>query len=349
MTLLDLELLNRSFQNDQPYIEPRFAMFNVVKRCNAGCQYCADWKNDPDPRTDPSASHIRSIIDGLRELGVLVVMFTGGEPLLRKDIFELMEYTLEREMHVSMITNGTALTEQAARRLLEMPTWMLGISIDSLNEARMQTIRGLKLARVLKAITMVAALKRAEYPEQYVMMNVTISRLNIADLLPLAELAAQLDIEVSYQPVQAAGSGATQHVDENLWPNAAEIAQIDSMVDQLINLKEQGYPISNRAEFLAQIPHFFQQRSFYPGDQCTVAYTDVVIDTEFGVRPCWPMEPVTYLNDQTTRIQDVWFSPEMKAARATIRAKKCPGCLYACHLNKPHTPLPPLPAKGLAR
>jgi hypothetical protein len=166
--------------------------------------------------------------------------------------------------------------------------------------------------------------------------------MNVDDLTALATYAAERDLAVSFQPVSSAGSGMADGVTNELWPDADEIGRLEATIDELEGMRAAGCRISNRPEFLAQIPDFFRRRTFYPGDACTVAYTDVVIDTEFGVRPCWPMEPVAYLSD-TVRIEDVWFSQAMRDARRTIRLKQCPGCLYACHLDKRHTQLPPLP------
>lgn len=331
-----------SFQMDYPLISPRLAMLNIVRRCNAQCQYCVDWKNDPNPNTDPPASEIMRIIDELVEIGVKVVMFTGGEPLLRKDIFDLMGYAVEKGLEVSIITNGTALTEEKIHALARLQAYKVGVSIDSLDQSRMLQIRGLKIAQVLKAIRLLAELKGTIYPALNVVMYVTVTRINIRDLLPMLEFAKDNGITIQYQPVQFSGSGTTDEVLENLWPKGEEIEELETIFDILIAKKFEGYPINNRAEFLAQIPIFFRNKTFYPGDQCTVAYTDVVIDTEFGLRPCWPMEPIAYLNDGKSSIRDLWFSEDMKQVRKLIREKKCPGCLYACHLNKSYTPLPSL-------
>jgi len=342
MNHTDSDLRNLSFQIDYPLIRPRIAMFNVIKRCNAGCQYCADWKNDPNPNTDPPASEIKRIIDDLKSLGVKVVMFTGGEPLLRKDIFDLMEYVRNLDLEVSIITNGTALTEEGVHRLAKMNASKVGVSIDSLDQSRMLEIRRLKIARVLKSVRMLAGFRKNLYPNLNVTLYVTVNRINIGDLLPMAEFAKDLDISIQYQPVHFSGSGTPDQVLENLWPDANEIGNLRLVIDSLIAKKREGYPINSREEFLAQIPNFFRDKTFYPGDQCSVAYTDVVIDTEFGLRPCWPMEPIAYLNDERTNIRDIWYSDEMKRVRKLIREKKCPGCLYACHLNKSYTLLPPI-------
>ncbi len=335
------DLLAVSFQADQPQVKPRFAMFNVVKRCNAGCAYCADWRNDPDPRTDPGREDIFRIIDGLASLGIRLVQFTGGEPFLRRDLHEIMSYAKRVGLEVATITNGTAVTEARARQLFGLCPAMVGVSIDSMDAVRMREIRGLRVRRVLDTVEMMARVSAEAGLKQVLSLLVTITKANVRDLLPLAGYAHELGVSISFQPVHFAGSGTPQHVLDALWPGAGDIADLEEICGRLIEMKAAGNRIHNRPEFLAQIPRFFEKKTFYPGDACTVAYTDIVIDTDFGVRPCWPMDPVAHL-DERTRIEDVWFSPRMREARTRIRLKDCPGCLYACHLNKPHTDLPAL-------
>lgn len=341
MTLQEENLRNMSFQLDYPYISPRLAMFNIVHRCNAGCQYCADWKNDPDPKNDLPLTNILHIIDDLKSLGVQVLMLTGGEPFLRKDIFEIIEYARNLGFEVSLITNGTALTEKSVHRLAALDLYKIGVSIDSLDPERMFAIRRLPVKRVTRTIEMLADLRKSTYAKLNIALFVTVNRLNIIDLLPLAHYAQKLNVTVQYQPVHFSGSGTLEQVTDNLWPNNEEIDRLQEVVRDLITLKSEGYSINNRSEFLALIPTYFRDKTFYPGNQCTVAYTDIIIDTELGVRPCWSMEPVEFISKRTP-LREIWFSEEMRIARKMIREKKCPGCLYACHINKSYTDLPPI-------
>ncbi len=342
MKVIDDALRTLSFKWDYPLIAPTTVMFNVIRRCNAGCKYCGDWMNDPDPRTDPSLSSIIDILSDLRSLGVRWVTFSGGEPLLRRDIYDLMQEAVTMGLAVSIITNGTALTESGAHRMARMGIAKLGISIDSLDPSRLMSTRGLKVDSVLKSINLVSQLKARQYPSLNVSLYVTVTRINIDDLLPMVDFAIERGIKIQFQPVAYAASGATEQVLDRLWPTPEEIKKLSDITNELVARKLRGDPIINRPEFLAQIPGYFQNKTFYPGNQCTVAYTDIVIDTNFGVRPCWSMEPIAYLGEGKDSIRQVWYSHAMKQARKIIREKKCPGCLYACHINKSYLQLPSL-------
>lgn len=334
------DLLWQSYVDDEPLVAPTTAMFDIVKRCNAGCGYCADWKNDPDPRTDPSRELISGILRGLRDLGVPRVVLAGGEPFLRRDLPEIVAETSDLGLRFGVITNGTAVTEQRAALVCARGPEFMGVSVDSLDAGRMHAIRRLPLNRVLRTVEVLRGLReRAPF---VITLQVTITKLNIDDLLPLAAYAAQHELTVSYQPVHFSGSGAQDSVMRELWPDEADIARLSGIVGELVAMRRQGTTIKNREEHLGLIPEFFARRTFYPAGGCTVAYTDVVIDTEFAVRPCWSMDAVAQLS-ATNGLVDVWHSEAMRAVRREIRQGNCPGCLYKCHISRPHLDLPPVP------
>jgi MoaA/NifB/PqqE/SkfB family radical SAM enzyme len=174
-----------------------------------------------------------------------------------------------------------------------------------------------------------------------VSLYVTITKQNIDDLVDLAEYARSLGIEAQYQPVHFVGTGIEQTILTTLWPDASETARIAAAIDNLIEIAGDGSgTIGTRPDFLCQIPRFFAGRTFRP-EACTVAFTDIVIDGDLQLRPCWSMSGVGSVRAaQEGTLVSLWQSPEMTAARREIREKRCPGCLYSCHLNKPHINLP---------
>ena len=332
-----LSRLRASFDADQPLLAPRIAYLNVIKRCNAGCKYCTDWKSDPDTTKDLPTSKVLEILEDLKLLGIQEVVLSGGEPFLRKDIFDIFESSIAFGLKVRTVTNGTAVTYQNAARLAKIGGLRIIVSIDSLDPVRMIRLRGLRLERVLGAIENLVAARSAVRADMYISLCVTITKHNIDDLVPLAEFAHSIGVGIAFQPVHFAGTGISDQILTDLWPNTAEVAKIERTVSALIELKRSGYAIGSRSDFLSQIPVFFRDKTFYPGEHCFAAYHDIVIDQDLGVRPCWSMEPLEYLNSK--RIKDIWSSQRMKEQRALIRKKKCPGCMYSCHLNKGYVDL----------
>lgn len=325
--------LNASFDANYPYYKPRLASIGLTGRCNARCKYCTDWRTNPDPSLDQPYSRIVKILEEIKDLGVEEVIFSGGEPLLRKDIFDLIEYGKSIGLNIRIITNGTALTEWTIHRLASLGIMKLGVSIDSLNEARFLQARGLNLQKVLTNLSTVAKIRDSFYSDLFVSLYVTIHRLNIQDLLCLCDYAEEKSFSIQFQPVHYQATGIQKDIFENLWPGVTEIEDLEKIIQEIIKRKEQGRYILSRIDFLMQIPTFFKNKTVYP-QKCYVGYTDVVIDQNLNLRPCWSMEPIEDLKNCNLTIKEIWISDKMKETRKIIKEKKCPGCLYSCHLNK---------------
>lgn len=336
MTPPDADLLLESFSCGEPLLPPRTAYVNVVKRCNAGCGYCADWTAPRDPRLDPPLEQLAYLFGELRRLGVGDLVVSGGEPFLRRDLPDVLEAALECGFEIRVISNGSLITRDHVRALVGLGITKVGISIDSLVPDRLMAIRGLKAARVRRTIEILAGDERTR---PRVALYVTITRANLDDLIPLADYARRLGITVQYQPVHFAGTGLDEHILTHLWPAEPDLARLDGIIAELVRGAQDGtLPINSRPDFLQQIPRFFRDRTFHP-ERCTVAYTDVVIDQDLNLRPCWSMPAVASLAQPGFDLVRIWRAPEMRAVREEIKQDRCPGCLFSCHMNKPHISL----------
>ena len=116
-------------------------VWNATKRCNLRCEHCyaaADAEGAPD---ELSTAEGKALIDDLAAYGVPVLLFSGGEPLVREDLPELVSYADDRGIRPVLSTNGTLLTRENARELREAGLKYAGVSVDGLRE-RNDRIRG---------------------------------------------------------------------------------------------------------------------------------------------------------------------------------------------------------------
>lgn len=107
-------------------------VWNSTKACNLRCIHCyytAHAQRDPNELT---TSEAKVMIDGLAQFGVPVFLFSGGEPLLRDDLFELGAYAVERGRRTVISTNGTLITADVAARIREAGFSYVGISLDGI-------------------------------------------------------------------------------------------------------------------------------------------------------------------------------------------------------------------------
>jgi len=108
-------------------------VWNVTKACNLRCVHCyasAGGGSEGELTTE----ECKEVIDDLSSMRVPLILFSGGEPLLRKDIFELAEYSKERGLKFALSTNGTLITPEVAERLKEAGFEYVGVSLDGSRE-----------------------------------------------------------------------------------------------------------------------------------------------------------------------------------------------------------------------
>lgn len=164
-------------------------VWNVTRRCNLRCVHCYAASADRHYPGELSTAEALSVVDQLAEFGVPVVLFSGGEPLLRPDLFELSARVAKRGMRAVLSTNGVLLTPEIVGRVKEQGFSYVGVSLDGTRETHDQ-FRG-----VVGAFDRsLAAIRLARDAGIRVGVRYTITRRNQQDLPWLLDLLEQEDI-----------------------------------------------------------------------------------------------------------------------------------------------------------
>ena len=109
-------------------------VWNMTRRCNLKCVHCYAQAVDPDGKDEISTEQGKAIISDLAAYGAPVMLFSGGEPLVRQDLPELASYATEKGMRAVISTNGTLITKEKARELKAINLSYVGISLDGAEE-----------------------------------------------------------------------------------------------------------------------------------------------------------------------------------------------------------------------
>ena len=109
-------------------------VWNVGRRCNLRCMHCYSQSRNIDYTGELTHEEGLRLIDDLGDFGAPVMLFSGGEPLMRPDIFELIEHAAAKNMRAVVSTNGTLITPDVAARLKDAGLSYVGISMDGLQE-----------------------------------------------------------------------------------------------------------------------------------------------------------------------------------------------------------------------
>lgn len=109
-------------------------IWNLIRRCNLTCKHCYSISADYNFPNELSTTEVYEVIDDLKAFGVPVLILSGGEPLLRPDIFDISTYAKEKGFYVGLSTNGTLINDENILRIAEMNYDYVGISLDGLKE-----------------------------------------------------------------------------------------------------------------------------------------------------------------------------------------------------------------------
>lgn len=156
----------------------RMVAWEVTRRCNLACVHCrASSLLGPYEGELDTAACLR-LIDDIAAFSAPVIILTGGEPLLREDIFEIAAYGDGQGLRMVMATNGTLVTEETARRMLASGIKRVSVSIDGPDVASHDAFRCVPGA-FEGALAGIEAMKRAGMPFQ---INTTITRANLPSI-----------------------------------------------------------------------------------------------------------------------------------------------------------------------
>ncbi len=172
---------------------PLLAVFQVNLRCNSSCGYCNLPLNVG--RYEMSRQEIQKVFAGLYGDGLRFVFVQGGEPLLRRDLLDILQDLVELGFHLTLITNGTKLTSRLVQQLDDLSV-SLSISLDTLDRIEYERIRGAdQLDEVLAGIDL---LQRYRHPKFLTCIVSEVNRDEIHEVVRFARERGFLPIVGAY-------------------------------------------------------------------------------------------------------------------------------------------------------
>jgi MoaA/NifB/PqqE/SkfB family radical SAM enzyme len=216
--------------------KPIYVKIKVNYGCNLKCEMCKHWRETREPPI--SMNRFKEVITELGELGCKKIHFSGGEPMLRPQIPDLVEHATGLGMRVTMTTNGTLIDKVKAKRLVEAGLRGVNISIDSPNRKMHEKIRGVEGS--FKQTTRAVALfnKYSHKGKLTVRINTVVGRSNYQTLAALPELAHELGADgINLIPVD-------DHCGEHLSMRKKDIALFNAEIAPLIEQRAQELKIN---------------------------------------------------------------------------------------------------------
>jgi radical SAM protein with 4Fe4S-binding SPASM domain len=303
---------------------PFLVVWDYTYKCNLNCKHCYS-NAGALPRDELGTEEALSVVDQLADFGVVSLAFSGGEPLMRKDFFEVAKHAVDSGLYVSLATNGTLLNKQTTRRLKEIGIHYVEISIDGSDAKTHDEFRGVNGA-FERAI---AGLKNCVEEDLCASVAVTATKRNFKEIPKILELSEKVGAQrfalFNFVPT---GRGA-EMVSQDLSPEEREEVML-FLLDRL--LSNSKVTILTTTPQLARVAvahqHISQGEIFLPlahmqtskVSSKAAALADFIggcgagrlycsISPEGDVHPCVFL-PIKIGNLKTDKFENLWLNSE---------------------------------------
>ena len=177
--------------------------WEITYACNLQCVHCLSSSGTRDPR-ELSTDQAKAVLDELRDLQVFYINIGGGEPMIRKDFFEILEHAEANDIGVKFSTNGTYITAENARRLAAMNYLDIQISLDGVDAVTNDAVRG--KGSYATAIAAMNHLRDANFGQFKI--SVVVTRHNVDQLDAFKALADSYGAQLRITRLRPSGRGA---------------------------------------------------------------------------------------------------------------------------------------------
>jgi MoaA/NifB/PqqE/SkfB family radical SAM enzyme len=292
---------------------PLVLAHEVTEACNLRCTFCSYWRDRKKREEELDFGAIKELIRQAKGLGVAWYCVTGGEPLLRSDISELVRYASRERMITSLITNGVLLTERIADIAPHLD--FLSISIDTLSSSKYKHLRGSDcLSTVLAGVDRI----KAEFPQLKTSINAVLMAETLAEVGDLVRFAADKGIGITFEPVVPQ--------DLEACPTWGAAEEFDRALTELLRLRKE-YPkvIWNTEYYLSGV---LERRRY-------VCHAETLIRVDSAgnvVAPCYDHRDSAILGNVRERsLKELLKSERAMALHAKAHTCERRDCYLMCY------------------
>jgi MoaA/NifB/PqqE/SkfB family radical SAM enzyme len=271
-------------------------IFYPTGRCNSRCVSCDWWKHSG--ADDLTLDEIREVASALPALGTRVVVFSGGEPLLRPEVFDAAQIFRALGMNLHLLTSGVLL-ERFADRVAQQFARVV-VSLDATSEPLYEKIRGVDALGIVRRG--IAKLRRIA-PDVPVTARATLHRLNFRELPRLVDHAKSLALDgISFLPadMSSAGFGRAEMPEGTPRNDLARLAlgredvvEFEATIEHTISRYAGDFAsgfIAESPDKLRRLPRYYAAAvgdEPFPRVSCNAPWVSVVIEANGSVRPCF--------------------------------------------------------------
>lgn len=278
---------------------PKLVNLEITKLCNARCDFCDYWQTKHEER-------ITDYKPVIKKINPLVTVITGGEPMLRKDLPDIVRQIKECSSFIftSMVTKGDLLNVEKASELFDAGMDQIAVSLDFPGEQH-DTYRGVKglwnhLSEMLPELA-------NTFPDKSIIVNTIIMEDNLDQVVEIAQNARKWGIGISFSSYSVMKTN-----NENHFVKREHINKVQNLVDELISLRRQWKgTILSTEYYLSEIPRYFEKGGV---PDCLAGISHIQVTPSGHLKRCSEMPVTAHYSEYTPDLYDktectqCWFS-----------------------------------------
>jgi putative heme d1 biosynthesis radical SAM protein NirJ2 len=301
---------------------PSLVSWNITRQCNLDCSHCyRDARNRPDA-DELSTEEGLQLIAEIARVGFRVLILSGGEPLMRRDVYELIAAAREQGLRPVFGTNGTLIEPADALRLKDAGLARAGISLDAVDPEYHNELRKSPTAWQ-DAVAGMKACREAGLPFQ---INTTVTQQNQDQLLQITDLAVELGA-VGHHVFFLVPTGRGREMAEEM----VEARRCEQLLEALLTRQGQveiEIKPTCAPQFIRIADHLGVNTRFQTG--CLAGRTYCVVTPNGEVQPC-PYLPIGVGNVHERPFSEIWSTAE---ALLRLREQPLEGACGRCRWGK---------------
>ena len=291
--------------------------WNTTNQCNMFCDHCY---RDAGARSEDelSTAQARKLIEEIKKAGFQIMIFSGGEPLMRSDLFELASFATGLGLRAVMGTNGSLITAEVARQIKEAGFMAAGVSLDSLDPAKNNDFRKLDNAYQLTVEGM-RNLKAAGVPFQ---IHTTVMDWNVGELEAITDFAIEIGA-MAHHVFFLVPTGRAVNIEDE----ALRVAEYEKTLARLME-KQRRVPIEIKPTCAPQFIRVADKKGiplrFSKG--CLAGISYCIISPTGDVQPCAYLD-MRLGNVKEQPFDQIWRENEVLQRLRTLEYQgKCGIC-----------------------
>jgi MoaA/NifB/PqqE/SkfB family radical SAM enzyme len=313
----------------RPLVGPSLGTLIITYRCNYFCEFCElparAVRRKKEGIREFTREETLQVVRGFKALRTSGIGITGGEPMIRKDIYDVLSEITRLGMVAHINTNGHFLNEENVRRLIATGLSSINISLDAPDAETHNRIRGNRRSyeQIMKAVAEVLRQRKNGKPR--VGLTTVLLGSNVEKALEMAALAREIGVDsLGFIPIHEYHDGSD--LGEIL--KRREFAEKSRETIKLLKADNSGI-LENSDRYLSLFPKCFAGRP--SGLKCYAPWNSMVIDCYGRVFPCVPLSEIDEPLDTITAdgVVDCWRGEKYQKKREELT--NCQACYWNCH------------------